>query len=249
MTIRKRALTALAAVSLAFGLSPAVPGASAQEWQGQLTSYVWGSGLGGKITPFTGAPSLSFDKSFSDVLEDLDGSFFMSGYARKDRLVLLGDLSWSASSRDGELAPGVPAEGKLTQRSLTLAAGYRVVDQPDMALDLLAGARAWRIKAEASVAGGAMSASPTLSFVDPILAARARFEIAPRWSAIIYLDLGGFGVGSEHTSQVFTAVNYQMTDNLFLSGGYRRLDVDYRSGGTRADVTMQGPILGLTWTF
>lgn len=247
--IRKRALAVIAAALLPAALFPAVPSASAQEWSGQLTSYVWGSGLGGKLTPFTGAPSLSFNKSFSDVIEDLDGAFFMSGYARNDRMVLLGDLSWSASSREGQLAPGVPAEGKLTQRSLTLAAGYRALDRQDMALDLLAGARAWRIKAEASVAGGAMSASPTEDFVDPILAARARFEIAPRWSAIIYLDLGGFGVGSEHTSQVFTAVNYQMTDNLFLSGGYRRMDLDYRSGGIRADVTMQGPLLGLTWRF
>lgn len=44
-------------------------------------------------------------------------------------------------------------------------------------------------------------------------------------------------------------MNYQMTDNLFLSGGYRRMDLDYRSGGIRADVTMQGPLLGLTWRF
>lgn len=32
-----------------------------------------------------------------------------------------------------------------------------------------------------------------------------------------------------------------------LSGGFRRLDVDYRSGGTRLNVTMAGPLLGVTW--
>ncbi|WP_423211258.1 hypothetical protein [Paracoccus yeei] len=34
-----------------------------------------------------------------------------------------------------------------------------------------------------------------------------------------------------------------------LSGGFRRLHVDYRSGGTRLDVTMAGPLLGVTWRF
>lgn len=30
----------------------------------------------------TGAPTLSFDKSFLDVIKDTDGAFFLSGYAR-----------------------------------------------------------------------------------------------------------------------------------------------------------------------
>lgn len=223
--------------------------ASAQEWTGQLTPYVWASGLGGTLTPVAGAPGLSFDKSFSDVMEDVDAAFFLSGYARRDRLVFLGDLSWSSSSRDGRLSNGLPAEGKLTQRSLTLAAGYRAVQDSSMTLDLLAGARAWRIEADVSVAGGAIRATRSENFIDPILVARANFALAPRWSAIIYLDYGGFGVGSERTEQVVTTVNYQVNDRLFVSGGYRRLDVDYRSGGTSADVTMEGPLLGLTWTF
>ena len=33
------------------------------------------------------------------------------------------------------------------------------------------------------------------------------------------------------------------------AAGYRQLNVDYRDGGTRLDVTMAGPILGATWRF
>lgn len=237
-------LAATAALAIA-----ATCAAQAQDWTGQITPYAWASGLGGDITPFTGAPTVHIDKSFSDVLEDLDGAFFLSGYARRDRLVLVGDLSWSSSSRAGHVPPDLPAEGKLTQRSLTMLAGYRAVTNDRMSLDMLAGARAWSIRSSVSVAGGAVQASPGKEFVDPILALRANVALAPRWSMILYADAGGFGVGSEKTSQIIATANYQVNDQLYVSAGFRQLNVDYRSGGTRVDMTMSGPLLGLTWRF
>lgn len=80
-------LAALAAATLA-----AAP-AGAEEWNVQVTPYVWASGFGGDVTPFSGAPTLFFDKSFSEVMEDVDAAFFLAAYARKDRFVLLGDLT------------------------------------------------------------------------------------------------------------------------------------------------------------
>ncbi len=223
--------------------------ALAEDWSAQVTPYVWATGFGGDITPFTGAPSLSFEKSFSDVVKDLDGAFFLSGYARHNRLVFMGDLSWSSSSKSGRIPPGLPAEGKLTQRSLTLLAGARAVQNDSFTLDLLGGARAWSVKSSVTVAGGMMQASPGKDFVDPILAVRANIALAPQWSAVVYTDFGGFGVGSKSTSQVLATVNYEMNDNLWLSFGYRQLDVDYRSGGTAVDVSMGGPLFGATWRF
>lgn len=239
---------------VALGLAVLAGGAPAMaqdtgDWVWQVTPYVWATGLGGDITPFAGAPKISFDSSFSDVLKDLNAAFFLSGYARRDRFVIMGDLSYSSSSRDGLVPPGVPAEGKLEQTSLTLAAGYRVVADEDMAVDLLAGARHWRIKGSVDVPLAGVSASPSLSFTDPIIALRANLRFAPRWSSILYADIGGFGAGSEQTSQVVATVNYQVSDNFFVSGGYRMLKVDYRDGGTRIDATMSGPIFGATWRF
>lgn len=236
----------LAATAILCLGSPAV---MAQDWSGQITPYVWAAGFGGDITPFSGAPTLSFDKGFSDVLDDLDRAFFLSGYARRDLLVVMGDLSWSSSSKEGRLPNGLPASGKLTQRSLTLLAGWRAVENGDFTLDLLGGARAWSIKSNITLAGGLVQASPGKDFVDPILAARANIAIAPQWSAVVYADFGGFGVGSENTSQILATVNYEVNDNLWLSLGYRQLNVDYRSGGTAVDVSMGGPLVGATWRF
>lgn len=230
-------------------LFAAVAPANANEWTAQITPYVWGTGLGGDLTPFTGAPSLSIDKSLSDVLEDLDAAFFLSAYARKDRFVVLGDLSMSSSTRDDYIAPGLPASGKVKQQSVTLLGGYRAVEQDDMKIDLLVGARAWRIDADISVAGGAIHRSSRKEFVDPILAARLHFNLTPQWSAMYYFDVGGFGAGSEQTSQIVATANYQVNESVFLSAGYRHLKVDYRNNGTKIDLVMSGPLLGATWRF
>jgi hypothetical protein len=239
-----------AAIAALILTAPAQRAAAQEEgWQGQITPYVWASGIGGDITPFAGAPTISFDKSFSEVLEDSEGAFFLSGFARKGRFVLQGDFSSSSSSKSGVLPGGIPADGGVDQQSLTLLAGYRVVADEGMTLDVLGGARFWNISGSVQALGGAVQRSSDLNFVDPVIALRANVALAPRWSAILYADFGGFGVGSDQTSQVLAVANYQVNDNLYVSGGLRRLHVDYSDGGTRLDVTMAGPILGLTWRF
>ena len=152
-----KAATRLNALAVAFAALLATAPAAAQddgsagEWTGQVTPYLWGSGLGGTLTPFTGAPTVRIDKSFSEVLEDSDGAFFLSAYARRDRLVLLGDVSYAASSKEGRVPPGLPAEGRLRQSSLPLAAGWRVHEGERVAFDLLGGLRHWDVRAAVAV--------------------------------------------------------------------------------------------------
>lgn len=239
--------TPVLALAVLVGAAPAMA-QDAGDWVWQVTPYVWATGIGGDITPFAGAPTVSIDSSFSEVLKDLDAAFFLSGYARRDRLVLLGDLSHSASSKGG-MSPVGPATGELKQTSLTLAAGYRAIEEEGVAVDLLAGARHWRIRGSVEAPAPGLSVSPTFSFTDPIIAVRANIRLAPQWSTILYGDFGGFGGGSEQTSQFVATVNYQAGNDFFLSAGYRVLNVDYRDGGTRIDATMSGPIFGATWRF
>jgi hypothetical protein len=242
-----RTVGAVAVALLALRAAPA-PAADAGRWVGQVTPYAWGSGMDGTITPSSGAPTVRFERSFSEILEDLDASLFVSGYARRDRLVLLGDFSYSTSSKDGRVPPGVPAEGSLRQRSLTLAGGWRAVQGETVNLDLLAGLRSWRVRGEVDVPLAGVARSPSSSFTDPILAVRANVALAPRWSVIAYADVGVAGA-SERTWQTVATVNYLGSARWAFSAGLRQLRVDYGSGGTRLDVTLSGPLLGASWRF
>jgi hypothetical protein len=238
----------LAALLCAGGVTPAWA-QDDQNWTGQITPYVWGSGLGGTLTPFTGAPTVRIDKSFGEVLEDSDGAFFLSAYARRGRLVLLGDYSYAASSKDGLIPPGLPAEGRLRQSSLTLAGGWRVFEDERLHVDVLGGLRQWNIKTAVQVPLAGIARSPGLDFTDPLLGLRANVMLAPDWTLIAYVDAGGFGVGSDSTWQWLATVNYLHGERWAFSAGLRQLSLDYRDGGTRLDATLAGPLLGVSWRF
>ena len=71
----------------------------------QVTPYLWAAGLKGDISPFRQAPSLHLDKSFSDVLEDLEFGGFINVWGRRDRFVLSGDLMYVDTSGNHASGP------------------------------------------------------------------------------------------------------------------------------------------------
>ena len=217
-------------------------------WRFQLTPYVWMSGLDGEVRPFNGAPTAHVDKSFSEVLKNLDAAAFVNGTARKGSYVLQGDFSYASSSDKAALPMGLSAQAKIKQTSMTVTGGQHWALSPRSGLDLMAGVRLWQIKADVKIPGVAAAHSST-SFVDPVVAARWRYEIAPRWSTLVYADMGGLGMGSKFTWQIHGSVNYAVKDNVFVSLGYRQLSVDYRDGGKRLDFSQSGPIVGATFLF
>lgn len=232
--------------------APAERGA-APDWRFTVMPYVWASGVTGRLRPFEGGPTVDVDKSFGDVLKNLDSAFFLSFGAERGRFVVLGDVSRVASSSAGTVSvPGsgtAPAEGSLTTTTLTLAAGYRAVAAPRAAVDVFGGLRTYRIEADVQVAGGLLAASPTRSITDPILGARATFALAPRWSAMLYGDVGGFGVGTKRSAVASVLVSYSFNDRFIVSAGYRSMWIDYNEGGTLADAHVQGPLLGAAFRF
>lgn len=223
----------------------------------QITAYVWLAGFGGDIRPGAEAPTLRVDKSFGDLLETSDGAFWISGFVRRNRTVFMADISRTKSSEEGQVPTGlptpfpptVPANGGLTMTSLTGAAGYRVAQDDNATLDLLVGARAWWVRPRLEVPALAVDLRPKANFVDPIVAVRANFSLAPRLSALVYGDIGGLGVGSEVTGQLSTTLNYRVSRSVVLSGGYRYLAVDYERNGILVDARLAGPLIGATIAF
>jgi len=246
--LRNTTSSAIGALVAAAFFTTAPAASHAQDWTGQVTLYGWGAGVGGDLTPFTGAPTLSFDKSLTEVLKDLDAAFFATGFARRGDFVVFGDFTYSSSSRNG-LTPGGPASGEVTITSLTLAAGQRFEAGSETTVDVMGGLRGWKLDGLVSAPLVGVSLAPEKTFVDPILAHRVNTPISDRWSVLSYADFGGFGVGSDLTWQAAVTANYQATDNLFLSFGYRHLYLDYRDGGTVFKGAMSGPLIGATWRF
>lgn len=139
------------------------------------------------------------------------------------------------------------------------------------ALDLLVGARYWRqeLALNLALSGGldttglvvtgsrAIARSGTVDWVDPVIGARLRHQLAPGKEIVLRGDIGGFDVGSRFSWNLLGAYSWEIAarNGVLWSGiaGYRLLSVDYQqgSGVTRYeyDVLQHGPILGLTAKF
>lgn len=238
-------------------VSPSQP-----SWALQITPYLWGSGLDGAISPFRAGPTIGVEKSFSDVLDNLELGGFINIWGRYDRFVVSGDIMYVRTSETetfGPVPPPVPVppgtfvDGSLDsqQFNATLQAGYRVVDTPAITVDVLGGVRLWYVSNDVSVSALGLSATYGESFgwADPLVGARVFVPITEKLSFQAQGDIGGFGIGSDFTWSALTALNYVLTDNLSVSAGYKILDVDYASDGHVFDVRLDGPALGVTYRF
>lgn len=247
--------------------------ADQQNWALQITPYLWAAGLEGHLSPFRRAPTIHVEKSFSDVMDDLNFGGFINIWGRYDRFVVSGDMMYvdtTGSHGAGPLPalqipgfgvaipPGASVDAKVDTKQFmaTLQGGYRVVDSPQFSLDALAGARVWHISNDVTVTAshpaiGNRSASHDEDFgwVDPVIGARAFLAVTEKLSVQAQADVGGFGAGSKLTWSALATVNYTFSDRVSASAGYKVLSVDYDHDGYVYDTRLSGPVLGMTYRF
>jgi hypothetical protein len=53
---------------------------------------------------------------------------------------------------------------------------------------------------------------------------------------------------SDHSLQLVTSLNYSLP-KFSVIGGYRYIAVDYESDGLLLDISLAGPMIGLSWHF
>jgi hypothetical protein len=251
-------------------------------WNFQVTPYGWFTGINGTIT--AKGRSVSTAASFSDLVQNSDELIPFMGFveAGKGRFSVFGDFFYSKlgfsaeKSRQANPVAGLvlsaQAKAALTT-TLTIAqaaAAYDVIKQEGTSVAFYAGIRYWdvtsdiNLKVKTSVdlsnlglkreGKYAVARSGNVDWVDPVVGMRARQEITPHDEISILADIGGIGVGSQFSWQVFGGYTHSWDigrqTQLALALGYRILSVDYEQGsGTNQqalDLTLHGPLAGLS---
>jgi hypothetical protein len=99
----------------------------------------------------------------------------------------------------------------------------------------------------------AVARSKDLEWVDPVVGARIRHQMAPGKELRLEGDVGGFGAGSDFSWQVVGTYGFDVNcfgKPLHTVVGYRALAVDYsengRFGKNGLDVVQHGPVMGVT---
>jgi hypothetical protein len=222
------------------------------KWQFQFSPYFWLAGLHG--TGGIGNRIAQVDESFSDVFDALNFAFMGTFEARKGKFISLTDLEYVSVS-DEKATPG-PLFSTVDAGFKTFIfdqeVGYRLLENSEKgaSLDVMGGARVWRVKMDLEFGAGILPATRTegsRSWVDAVGGLRGKMALSEKLFLTGKFDLGGGG--SEFTWQVFGGAGYNINPKIALIFGYRVLDVDYDKNNFLFDMNQRGPIVGMGFRF
>lgn len=223
-------------------------------WSFTTAAYLWAAGMNGDVGLF-GLPAQPVDQSFIDVLPNLDGAFTTVFEARKGPISFGVDLMYlklgsSVDTPVGILANRVNVD--VTSVTATVVGGYALIDNGDMTLDAVAGARVWHSSTDFSFVGGVLggtSQDDGDTWVDPVVGTKFHVGIGGNFYLSGWALAGGFGVSSDLMWDVMGGVGYAYNDHFSAFAGYRALGVDYAKDGFVYDVTQHGPVLAGVFKF
>jgi hypothetical protein len=219
-----------------------------KKWKFATIGYLWAASAKGETDVIGPVEPVGLDLSFGDVLKAFKFAFMGAAEAKKDRLVILGDLTFiHLEAKEGiEIRDRDFLDAELDSRTaeITLVGGYRVADKGPVIVDLLAGGRMNFFKTTVQLDGPNRSAEGSVkkSWFDPLIAARTTVPLGEKWRMVLYGDLGGIVTGSDVTWQLFGTVNYDISRKMTLGLGWRAFKVNYDDGDFLYDVAQSGPI-------
>jgi opacity protein-like surface antigen len=237
------------------GLLAASP-VAAQDWTYSGSLYLWFPQT--NITADTPLGTVEGELSISDALQDLDFAFMGALEARNGPWGFIGDFIYMDLSTSADTPRGLAFSQATVDVKMTMLSAYgmyRLQENEQTSFDVGIGARSYWSDIRTSFSGN-LAATRVFEtddqWVDPLLAARFKANFSDDWYGALFLDGGGFGVGSDSTFQAIATVGYRINDRWAVQGGYRYLSVDKENDeGTETDIDVDfsGPILGAVYNF
>ena len=224
------------------------------DWQFQISPYLWFASIEGDVATLPSLPTASVEAGFGDIFSSLNIGLMLAAEARREKFGLHADLIYMDLSLDGDTpGPGFSdVDLDVMEIVGTVAASYRPLDRARLTIDVLAGARIWVVDTEVRFRAGllpAVSTSHTEIWADPVVGVRIHAPLGTRFYLAGYGDVGGGGIASDHTFQLYGGVGYKFKDWFSAELGYRYLEVDYKDDGFVYDVSMHGLTLGARFRF
>ena len=256
-------VAALVTVSSVHGAETAEGGAAKDPWGFNLTLYTWLPGVSGDFS--VGPLDKSVDANFIDIVGKLRNfPLAFNGHfeAHYERVGFYLDGNYMEMDFKPKFDHGISKGMSMEMGIMDYGVSYRLFGSPaseiaahwsdksrSNSLDIYAGGRTIWLGNKIDFRN-ISSASANTSSTAPLVGARIITEFLPKWLLLLDGNVGGFGVDNVNfTGSVLGAVGYRTT--LFgvpatVEAGYKVLNVQVNKGGATADVTMNGPAIGLT---
>ena len=182
--------------------------AQAQDWNYTASLYLFAA------ETETGIGDRSATLSFSEALENLDGTFMGTFTAENGQWGLTLDYMMTDIAFDN--ATSGPAYGGLSTsvrtQILTGYLSYQLHETETLRTDLLAGARWYDTNTTLTLQPGTSpgtSRSLSDNWTDPVIGLRTKFSLNDRWSGTAVADFGGWE--DRETWQVLLTADYALS--------------------------------------
>jgi hypothetical protein len=216
----------------------AATSAAEPKTQVDVSLYFLGAAMSGDVT--VGNATADLDVGFDEILDHME--FGVMGFGRVTR------APWSFTAEVLYMGLGASKDlvnSNFDQWVVEPRVGYRVSPR----LEPFLGVRYNNLAGEIRGPFGRRP-SDTQDWWDPIVGATATMPLGRTLALAGHGDVGGFGIGSDLTWQVYPYLDWSFMPNASLQAGYRWLDVDYETGSGadtfHYNVLTQGPQLGVT---
>ena len=211
-----------------------------QAWRWKVAPYLAATAMTGEAA----IGEVHVDAGASDVFSNLEFAFMGYVEGMRDEWgvgldIIYGELTTPLSDPSGELT--------VTQGTYTAT----VIRQLTSSTNAYAGARWNSLSAKIVLPGTAGDTRKEKDWVDPVLGASIDHPLGERWRLSVVGDVGGFGLGSQLSGQLWPNVFLDIATNGRLGLGYRLLYVNYKDdAGARYfeyDILTHGPTFGFVF--
>ena len=220
-------LWAAVAVVVSGAWTPVAAQAPSDDWDVLVAPYFMGASMSGATT--VRGREVDVDVSASDIFSNLQFGAMGLVVAKKGNWGFGADAIWMA------LGTTVRETNVDFNQGAFAFYGLRRLGS---AADVTLGMRVNTLQGKLEFKALAVEVSQDKTWVDPLVGLTLRTPGKHRVQARVYTEIGGFGVGSDFTWQIFPTVGYKFSDRFSLEVGYRWLDLDYDGEtGTSASPT------------
>lgn len=248
-------LCRLAIIAFIFsGTAIAAESEPSDEWQIDLTLYLWGAAISG-----TTVSGNDVEVQIADIIDNVDFAFMGSFGGHKGRWSALADVIYLdlSQQKNGTVnLMGQPVNTSavvdLTGLVINFIGGYTVVQTEKLNFDVIFGARYLGLDTDLdfTIGNQPIPFSGSGSNWDGIIGARGHVDLAEKWYFSYTLD-GGTG-DSDFTWQARTGFGYQLP-RLDIGFGYRYLRWEFAANDPGAnvfrDLDFKGPYAGVKFIF
>jgi len=236
--------------------------ASAQEWEVNLTPYVWLAFPKGDVTVIGnrggggGGGGIDFPRinaEFEDV--KLSGVFTGSADVAYGRFGLFGDISYYEIKTDNDITvgslPAIDGGLKVSGTKAMLMGYWRAYDSETSRIDLMAGAHYLRAKGTATVVTriGSAAGSAKRDLWDPIIGVRGETRFGEHFGVKGLATYGGFSGDSDELYELQGYLTWRFNPTITAQAGYRYYSAEWEGNFLDYDASFSGPLVGLNFRF